>query len=147
MGNKQRNIYMLHTLTPIRRSASFAAICSACFLLLPSPVPMTLLLIFASTINVLFRDFHNFSNTAMRFLFFISPVMWQPDGDSKALNLIMKLNPFAYILDGYRDAILYGRDFAANLDAALIFWAITIVMFLVSCVVHMRFRHKFIDLL
>ena len=59
----------------------------------------------------------------------------------------MKLNPFAYILDGYRDAILYGRDFAANLDAALIFWAITIVMFLVSCVVHMRFRHKFIDLL
>lgn len=103
--------------------------------------------LFASTINVLFRDFHNFSNTAMRFLFFISPVMWQPDRDSKALNLIMKLNPFAYILDGYRDAILYGRDFAANLDAALIFWAITIVMFLVSCVVHMRFRHKFIDLL
>ena len=103
--------------------------------------------LFASTINVLFRDFHNFSNTAMRFLFFISPVMWQPDGDNKILNLIMKLNPFAYILDGYRDAILYGRDFAANLDAGIIFWVITIVMFLVSCVVHMRFRHKFIDLL
>lgn len=103
--------------------------------------------LFASTINVLFRDFHNFSNTAMRFLFFISPVMWEPDGDNALLSVIMKINPFAYILGGYRDAILYGRDFLANLDAAVIFWAITLVMFVVGCVVHMRFRHKFIDLL
>ena len=103
--------------------------------------------LFASTINVLFRDFHNFSNTAMRFLFFISPVMWEPDGDNVFLALIMKINPFAYILGGYRDSILYGRDFLANLDAAIIFWVITLVMFIVGCVVHMRFRHKFIDLL
>lgn len=103
--------------------------------------------LFASTINVLFRDFHNFSNTAMRFLFFISPVMWEPDGDSKLLSVIMKINPFAYILGGYRDSVLYGRDILANLDAAVIFWAITLVMFIVGCVVHMRFRHKFIDLL
>ena len=103
--------------------------------------------LFASTINVLFRDFHNFSNTAMRFLFFISPVMWEPDGDNVFLTLIMKINPFAYILGGYRDSILYGRDFLANLDASVIFWVITLVMFIVGCVVHMRFRHKFIDLL
>lgn len=103
--------------------------------------------LFSSTINVLFRDFHNFSNTAMRFLFFISPVMWEPDGDNVFLSVIMKINPFAYILGGYRDSILYGRDFLANLDAAVIFWVITLVMFIVGCVVHMRFRHKFIDLL
>lgn len=103
--------------------------------------------LFASTINVLFRDFHNFSNTAMRFLFFISPVMWEPDGDNRLLTVIMKINPFAYILGGYRDSILYGRDILANIDAGIIFWVITLVMFFVGCVVHMRFRHKFIDLL
>lgn len=101
----------------------------------------------ASTINVLFRDFHNLSNTALRFLFFISPVMWEPSGDNKLLAVIMKINPFAYILDGYRDCILYGRDIAANLDACIIFWVITVVMFVVGCVMHMRMRHKFIDLL
>ena len=112
-----------------------------------STVFITAYALFSSTINVLFRDFHNFSNTAMRFLFFVSPVMWEPDGDSVALSVIMKLNPFAYILGGYRDSILYGRDFAANIDAAVIFWAITLVMLFVGCFVHMRFRHKFIDLL
>ncbi len=103
--------------------------------------------LFASAINVVFRDFHNFSNTAMRFLFFISPVMWEPAKDSKILNIVMKINPFAYILDGYRDAILYGRNFAENLDGALIFWTVTIVMFAFGCFVHIRLRHKFIDLL
>ena len=101
----------------------------------------------ASTINVLFRDFHNLSNTAMRFLFFISPVMWEPSEDNALLNLIMKINPFAYILNGYRDTILYGWNIADNLESGIIFWIISIVMFIAGCVMHMRMRHKFIDTL
>ncbi len=101
----------------------------------------------SSTINVLFRDFHNIMNTVLRFLFFISPVMWQPDGDNVILNVIMMINPFAYILNGYRDTILYGWTLEENLYTGLIFWAITIVMFVVGCVMHMKLRHKFIDML
>lgn len=101
----------------------------------------------SSTVTVLFRDFHNFSNTIFRFLFFISPVMWEPDGDSKLFNILMTVNPFAYILNGYRDTILYGWSLSENLVPGIIFWAITILMFLIGCVIHMRFRHKFIDML
>ena len=101
----------------------------------------------ASTVNVLFRDFHNFTNTAFRFLFFVSPVMWEPSDDSKLLTIIMKINPFAYILNGYRDTIVYNRVPSENLDACLIFWAISIVLFITGCVLHMRLRHKFIDTL
>ena len=64
--------------------------------------------LFASSINVLFRDFHNLSGTALRLLFYISPVMWRPDKDNVIMNTIAKFNPFAYILNGYRDTILYG---------------------------------------
>ncbi len=103
--------------------------------------------LFASAVNVVFRDFHNISNTVMRFLFFISPVMWEPAKDNAVLNIVMKINPFAYILAGYRDCLLYGRDISANIDSALIFWAITVVMFAFGCFVHTRLRHKFIDLL
>lgn len=101
----------------------------------------------SSAVNVLFRDFHNFSNTIFRFLFFISPVMWEPAEDSRVLITIMKLNPFAYILNGYRDTILYGWTLSENLDTGLIFWGISIAMFTAGCVIHMRLRHKFIDLL
>lgn len=101
----------------------------------------------SSTVNVLFRDFHNFSNTFFRFMFFISPVMWLPSEDSQVLNIIMKINPFAYILNGYRDTILYGWSLHENIETGLIFWGISIAMFIAGCVVHMRLRHKFIDLL
>ena len=73
--------------------------------------------------------------------------MWQPAKDDAFLNIFMKINPFAYILNGYRDTILYGWNFAENLETGLIFWAITIAMFITGCVMHMRLRHKFIDLL
>ncbi len=101
----------------------------------------------ASTVNVLFRDFHNFSNTVMRFLFFISPVMWEPPKDSTVLTIIMKINPFAYILNGYRDTILYEWSFKENIETGIIFWAISVAMFIAGCVLHMRMRHKFIDTL
>ncbi len=101
----------------------------------------------SSSINVIFRDFHNFSNTALRFLFFISPVMWKPADDNKFLMIFMKINPFAYILNGYRDTILYGWTLSENIETGLIFWVISIAMFIAGCVMHMRLRHKFIDLL
>lgn len=101
----------------------------------------------ASSITVLFRDFNNISNTIFRFLFFISPVMWLPAEDNAVLNIIMKLNPFAYILNGYRDVLLYSWNLADNIETGLIFWAISIAMFIAGCVLHMRLRNKFIDTL
>lgn len=101
----------------------------------------------ASSITVLFRDFHNISNTMFRFLFFISPVMWLPAEDNILLNTLMKFNPFAYIINGYRDVLLYDWTLADNLETGLIFWAMVIAMFITGCVFHMRFRNKFIDTL
>ncbi|MBQ8210616.1 MAG: ABC transporter permease [Clostridia bacterium] len=101
----------------------------------------------ASSITVLFRDFHNISNTVFRFLFFISPVMWMPPEDDQLLCTIMKFNPFAYILNGYRDALFYDWSLADNLETGLIFWAIAIAFFIAGCVLHMRLRNKFIDTL
>lgn len=101
----------------------------------------------ASSINVLFRDFNNIANTMFRFLFFISPIMWTPSQDDSLLCTIMKLNPFAYILNGYRDTLFYNWTLADNLETGLIFWAISISMFIAGCVLHMRLRNKFIDTL
>lgn len=101
--------------------------------------------LFASSINVVFRDFHNLSNTALRLLFYISPVMWRPDKDNIIMNIIEKFNPFAYILNGYRDTILYGWSLNTNFESGLIFWSITITLFVLGCILHMRLRHKFID--
>ena len=101
----------------------------------------------AATINVLFRDFHNFMNTILRFLFFVSPVMWEPAQDNKLMNVVMTINPFAYILRGYRDSLLYGVSVQKDLVPGLIFWGLTGAMLLVGCALLQKFRHRFIDTL
>jgi teichoic acid transport system permease protein len=101
----------------------------------------------AATINVLFRDFHNFMNTILRFLFFISPVMWEPSKDNKLMNFVMMINPFAYILNGYRDTLLYGFNLKESLVPGIIFWAVSIIMFVIGCALIEKFRYKFIDTL
>lgn len=101
----------------------------------------------ASTINVLFRDFHNFMNTILRFLFFVSPVMWLPNEDNRLLRILEMINPFAYILNGYRDTLLYSWSLKDNLIPGIIFWVVSIVMFVVGCVLLEKLRNRFIDTL
>lgn len=101
----------------------------------------------SSSINILFRDFHNLSSTFFKFMFFISPVMWQPSADNELLTTLTKFNPFAYILTGYRDALFYGWNISDNIETGLIFWVIAIAMFIVGCILHTRVKHKFIDML
>ena len=135
-------IVLFVTKTPLSPSAPMLL-----YYIAASTVFVTAYGLIASTITVLFRDFHNFMNTILRFLFFISPVMWEPSKDHRLLNLIMTINPFAYILNGYRDSMLYGWHLRDHLVSGAIFWGVTIVMFAVGCSLLQKFRYRFIDTL
>ncbi len=100
-----------------------------------------------SSITVIFRDYHNIFSFAVRMMFFVSPAMWNPDTSNKVIYVINMINPFAYIINGYRNALFYSEPLTGSLTSGIIFWALSIVMFLVGCQLHMKLRHKFIDLL
>jgi teichoic acid transport system permease protein len=103
--------------------------------------------LFASAVTVLFRDFEKLISTLIRLLFFISPVVWLPDNLPPTLLFILRLNPFAYLLDGYRESILYGRSLMWHWKHGVYFWSITIILFCVGAHIHMKFRKQFIDLM
>jgi len=101
----------------------------------------------ASTITVLTKDFQKLMSSVIRLLYFISPVVWDQGHLSEPLRTILKLNPFAYILDGYRESILYNSGLAINLWQGVYFWIITLILFIYGCYIHIKFRKQFIDLL
>lgn len=100
-----------------------------------------------SAISVVFRDFQQILISLVRLLFYITPVLWAPTNLSATTQFILKLNPLAYVVDGYRDSLLYGVGLAAHWRQGLYFWGFTLVLFAVGCVVHMKLRKKFIDLI
>lgn len=103
--------------------------------------------LFSSAITVLFKDFQKFLSPIIRLLFYISPVVWVQEKLPEKLQYILRLNPLAYLINGYRDSILYGDAFMRHWRHGIYFWVITLALFVLGCVVHMKFRKQFIDLM
>ena len=82
----------------------------------------------------------------MRLLFFITPICWVLTPDNPLYN-VMQYNPFLYILDGYREAMLYQGVMSAGPMEHIYFWGVTAVVLLVGVWLHWKLRDHFVDYL
>lgn len=105
-----------------------------------------------SVLNMLWRDVKKLVTSLMRMLMYFSPVIWECHFNDSIphhgiLNLIMKLNPLYYIINGYRDCVFYETNFWQHPALTAYFWIITLVLFVAGCMLMYKFRRKFIDLI
>lgn len=100
-----------------------------------------------SSISVLFKDLQKIIAAFIRLFFYISPVVWDPQTLENGVVDILKYNPLSYVLNGYRNCILYGVSVKSNYMDGIYFWSFTIILFLIGSSVHMKFRKKFMDLI
>lgn len=98
-----------------------------------------------SSLSAVYRDFFEFLNPVMRLIFYISSVVWPLESLPENLQRIMQLNPFAYIVEGYRKCLLYGEGILSNWQQGLYFWALTLMLLILGSILHMRLRKRFID--
>ncbi|RIU94906.1 ABC transporter permease [Oceanobacillus picturae] len=104
-----------------------------------------------STLSTIIRDIHMFLNATLRMFLYVSGVLWPlsilGDNFPKTMEL-MKLNPLYYLIEGYR-AALFGTEwhFLVHWQYTIVFWTITIVLFLLGSILHIKFRRHFIDYL
>ncbi len=98
-----------------------------------------------SSLNAVYRDFYEFLNPIMRLLFYISSVVWPLESLPPNLQAVMFLNPFAYIVEGYRKCLLYGESALTAWPQGLYFWGVTFALLLLGSMLHMRLRRRFID--
>lgn len=111
----------------------------------------TMLLIAVSMLNsalvVAMRDINRIIGVIMRFLFYFTPILWVPTNLPKAFQDFLLLNPFRYIVIGFRESLLYNKWFFENINGTIYFWGITTLIFIVAISVHMKLRDRFADLI
>lgn len=120
---------------------------SVFYFMLASFVFLTGYALLVSAITVVFKDFQKIMNSVIRLLFYISPVVWSQETLSANLVIVLKLNPLAYIINGYRESILYNLPFTTHWLQGLYFWGLTCVLFALGCFLHMRLRKRFMDII
>lgn len=102
-----------------------------------------------STLTIIFNDYHNLLTPIMRLLFWFSGVVWRLDEMEVIPNWVVRtldLNPFSYIITGFRNSFLSGQFFWQHWETTLFFWIFVLVLAIIASHLHMKFRSKFIDL-
>lgn len=75
-------------------------------------------------------------------------VHFKPDVPfASILNKLVKVNPVYYIIQGYRDAIFYGRNVFDHPAITLYFWCLVFAIFALGCFLMYTFKKKFIDMI
>ena len=64
------------------------------------------IIIVSGLITTRYRDAEHLFTTAVRFLFFMTPIFWMPSGDGTLRSLIATYNPFYYFIDIVRRPLL-----------------------------------------
>lgn len=103
-----------------------------------------------SAVNVFFKDMQQIVGILLQFGIWMCPIMYDEKlFFSKApwVSLVLKLNPFYYIVAGYRDSMITGSPFWMRPKLGIYFWGLTIVIFFAGLRFFGKLRPHFSDVL
>ncbi len=103
-------------------------------------------LIFSSVI-VFFRDLNQMIGILLLMGMWGTPIAWSFSMvKDERLQFIFKLNPFYYIVEGYRDAFVQHAWFW-NKNSTIGFWVVVVILFTFGTFVYTRLKPHFADTL
>ncbi len=100
-----------------------------------------------SSLNVFLRDISQMVAVVVQVGFWVTPVFWDLQIMPKKAQLILKLNPMYYIVQGYRDSFIYGVGFWHHPYQTVYFWVVCIAMLFLGVYVFQRLKPQFADVL
>lgn len=99
-----------------------------------------------SVISMIALDFQKLVASLIRLLFYLTPILWSTERLSETAKFVLKLNPCLYIVNGYRDSLLYHVPFYTRWGWMAFFWGITAVLLVIGCNLQMKYRKYFLDM-
>lgn len=104
-----------------------------------------------ASLNVLAKDVAYMINVLLQFGFWLTPVFWDisliPAPVQKYFLILLKLNPLAYIVEGYRQSLFYHRPFWADPGWTVYFWVVTLVILVLGGMIFRKLKPHFADVL
>ena len=98
-------------------------------------------------IMVFFKDIGQIISILLQIGMWATPILWDVNGLSSTMQMIVKINPLVYIVNGYRSAIFEKSWFWEDFYSTMYFWIVTVVVFGVGALVFKRLKVHFSDVL
>ena len=104
---------------------------------------------FTCSVAVFFRDLTQMVNICLQVGVWMTPIMWNFNDFhlSRPLQMIFKLNPMYYIVEGYRGSLIEGSWFFERPVLTAYFWGLTLLLWLLGIRTFRKLRIHFADVL
>ncbi len=98
-----------------------------------------------SSIIIVFRDFQQILMSALKMLFYLTPILWETSTLPIQFVFLLKLNPLYYLVEGFRNSFVGQEWFFEDLAYTIYFWAFTCLLLIIGSYMHTRLKSKFVD--
>lgn len=103
---------------------------------------------FTSSLVPFFKDFGQIVNIVIQIGMWLTPIMWDFSIlELGKLEIIFKLNPMYYIVQGYRDSFIQKIWFWEHPRLTIYFWSLTIILYMLGTVSFKKMKIHFADVL
>jgi len=96
---------------------------------------------------VFFRDMGPFVNTVLQFLFWGTPIFWTIKIVPEQYQIFFRINPVFYLIQGYRDCFIDKVWFWDRWEITLVYWCVTVAIFLFGAIFFMKLKPHFADVI
>lgn len=117
------------------------------YYLLCNIILVTGLIYLTSSINVFIKDVGQIVNVVLQLGFWITPIMWDLSIMPEALHLLLRLNPFTYVVNGFRDSFIFHVGFWENPKGFIYYWVVTGVILFCGIKLFKKMEPHFADVL
>jgi len=101
----------------------------------------------SSVIQVFFRDFQGVVTILMQIGLWGTPILWDAKILPERFAPLVYWNPASYIVQGYRDSLLFNTWFFEKPDQTIYFWSVTLILLGLGFFLFRRTKRDFADVL
>ena len=100
-----------------------------------------------AALNVFQRDVGQSLSLISTLWFWLTPIVWPSDQLTGWARKLIELNPLYYIIEGYRNALLYQEPLSTNWQLGVYFWSLSLFLLLLGVLVFRRLKPHFADVM
>jgi len=123
---------------------SFFGLCYFSFCLIALVIPICYL---TASIQVFLRDVAQIVGIILQLLFWGTPIFWSSNIIPEKYMFINHVNPLFYIVDGYRNSFIWGKQLSVDSVGTMVFWCEVVCLSFISLFFYRRLSRHFTDAL
>lgn len=100
-----------------------------------------------AALNPFIRDIGQIVALVVQIGFWTTPIFWDINIMPPKIQMMLKLNPMFYIVQGYRESFIYFLPFWRHPYQTLYFWIVAVIVFVVGALIFRKLKPQFADVL